>query len=38
LQVQLGNAINGKTTYSGAMNTLQNTLVTYAKSQGFTVK
>jgi multiple sugar transport system substrate-binding protein len=38
MQNNLGNAVNGKTTYSGAMNTLQNTLVTYAKSQGFTVK
>jgi multiple sugar transport system substrate-binding protein len=34
----LGNAVNGKASYSGALDTLQNTLVSYAKQQGFTVK
>jgi multiple sugar transport system substrate-binding protein len=34
----LANAVSGKTTYSGAMNTLQSTLVSYAKAQGFTVQ
>ena len=38
LNVVLGNAVNGKTSFSGALSTLQNTLVNYAKSQGFTVK
>lgn len=33
-----GSAVQGKTTYSGALDTLQNTLVNYAKQQGFTVK
>jgi multiple sugar transport system substrate-binding protein len=34
----LSAAVNGKTTYTAAMNTLQTTLVSYAKSQGFTVQ
>jgi multiple sugar transport system substrate-binding protein len=39
---QMGNdlsaAVNGKMSFSQAMTTLQNTLVTYAKNQGFTVQ
>jgi multiple sugar transport system substrate-binding protein len=38
LNVVLGNAVNGKTSFSGALSTLQSTLVSYAKNQGFTVK
>ena len=38
LQNDLANAVSGKTTYTAAMNTLQSTLVSYAKAQGFTVK
>lgn len=34
----LSAAVNGKTTYTAAMNTLQSNLVSYAKSQGFTVQ
>jgi multiple sugar transport system substrate-binding protein len=34
---QTGDAINGKITYEQAMNNLQNNVVNYAKSQGFTV-
>src|SRR6266516_3101179 len=34
---QLGVAINGKSTFEQAMNKLQSSVVTYAKSQGFTV-
>ena len=34
----LSNAVNGKTSFTDAMNTLQSTLVSYAKAQGFTVK
>ncbi|HVA92373.1 MAG TPA: extracellular solute-binding protein [Chloroflexota bacterium] len=36
--VVLGNAVNGKTSFSGALSTLQSTLVGYAKNQGFTVQ
>jgi multiple sugar transport system substrate-binding protein len=38
LQNMMADAVKGKTTYTAAMNTLQNTLVSYAKAQGFTVK
>ena len=34
---QLGAAISGKITFEQAMNNLQSSVVTYAKSQGFTV-
>ena len=34
---QLGSAISGKVTFEQAMHNLQNNVVTYAKSQGFTV-
>jgi multiple sugar transport system substrate-binding protein len=34
----LGNAVNGKTTFAGALDTLQQNLVSYAKSEGFTVQ
>ena len=34
---QLGVAINGKSTFEQAMNNLQNNVVNYAKSQGFSV-
>ena len=34
----LGNAVNGKASFASAMSTVQNTLVSYAKSEGFTVK
>ena len=38
MQNELADAVAGKISWSDAMNTLQSTLVTYAKSQGFTVK
>lgn len=38
LQNELADAVKGKISYTAAINTLQNTLVSYAKSQGFTVK
>ncbi len=34
---QLGSAISGKITFEQAMHNLQNNVVNYAKSQGFTV-
>ena len=34
---QLGSAISGKVTFEQAMHNLQNNVVNYAKSQGFTV-
>jgi len=34
----LGNAVNGKTSFASALNTLQSDLVSYAKAQGFTIK
>jgi multiple sugar transport system substrate-binding protein len=38
MQNELADATAGKISWADAMNTLQNTLVSYAKSQGFTVK
>ena len=38
LQNNLANAVSGKLSYADALNTLQSTLVSYAKAQGFTVK
>ncbi len=38
MQNNLGDAVAGKISWSDAMNKLQSTLVTYAKSQGFTVQ
>jgi multiple sugar transport system substrate-binding protein len=34
---QLGSAVGGKITFEQAMHNLQNNVVNYAKSQGFTV-